>query len=88
MRQETESETLEDHCPTPPSPAAPCLAQPASLYKDTSQDHLPRGATPSEKLDPLTSILNQENTPTDISTEPSDRDNFSTEIPSSQMALA
>ena len=60
------------------------LAHPASLYNPGS---LPKDSTTYNSLGPPTSIINQDNNPTDLPTDSSHRGLFSIEIISSEMTL-
>lgn len=51
------------------------------LVSYIAQDHLLRGGTDHNEMDPLPSTGNQEHAPTDLSTGQSDVDNSSVEIP-------
>ena len=59
-----------------------------NLLSYTAQDHLPRGGTAYSGLRPQTTIINQENAPTDLSTGQSDGGIFTVLVPSPYLSLA
>lgn len=59
-----------------------------SLLSYIQYCHMLRGGTIHGGLCPSTSIINQKNAPTDLAVGQSNRDNSSSEVPSSQVTLA
>ena len=58
------------------------------LVSYIAQDHLLRGGTDHDEMDPLPSTGNQEHAPTDLSTGQSDVDIFSFDVASFHVTLA